>query len=61
MHPSTQPKQPGGDGRNDNDDVGNFGIVLGETSGQSGGKDEAEEGGAEDQVEEGSGGYGGWY
>lgn len=61
MHPSTQPKQPSGNGRNDNDNIGNFGIVLGKTSGQSGGEDEAEEGGAEDQVEECSGGYGGWY
>lgn len=61
MHPRTQPKQPRGKCTDDNYDVGNIGIVLRETAGQSRGEDETEEGGTHDQVEECSGGYGGGY
>lgn len=48
MHPGTQPKQPRRHGGNHNHNIGNFGIVFGNTSGESRGEDEAEEDSSED-------------
>lgn len=61
VHPSTTPKQPRRESRDYNDDVGDVGVVLRQPSGQAGREDQAQEDGAQDQVEEGAGGYWGWY
>mmetsp|Transcript_20499 Transcript_20499/g.35237 ORF Transcript_20499/g.35237 Transcript_20499/m.35237 type:complete len:83 (-) Transcript_20499:62-310(-) len=61
VHPSTTPKQPSGNSGNNHNDIGNVGIVLRQPARQAGGEYETEEDGAEDEVEERSGGYLGWY
>jgi hypothetical protein len=61
MHPRAEPKQPRCNGGNADDDIGNFGIIFRDASGDPCGKDQSEEDGAENEIEEGAGGEGGGY